>query len=236
MNSRIILALVVLVTISGCSSIRSTLLDRNESNTGWCRVKHLKGVPITLKVPTHLRVYVYKKQFLEQVKVAGVSKWQPVTGMGEMYDFGSEVLYTEEIFTTDFARPAAGMSNLKVDLASDQYIQNFKQDITDNTLQQIGNLVDKIPTLFTPLGGGAVNATDVDKTGDDVSLKEIKSVVAAGVFEVNDPNFELQVQEFISRHLNNQACTTDATWVPPHLISDAKAAQPKKKQGEYLIK
>ncbi len=109
MNRLFVIGIVAVVPtfMNGCSSSRSTLLTRNECNTGWSKVAHLHGTPITLKVPTHLRVYIYQKHYIEQVNIAGVTRWQPVE-MPCVYDFGSEVLYTEKIFTTDFIRPAAG--------------------------------------------------------------------------------------------------------------------------------
>lgn len=197
-----ILALGAFLFVSsiGCSSIRSTMLTRNETNTGWCRVTHLKGAPITLKVPTHLRVYVYQKHFMEQVNVAGVSKWQRVD-MPALFDFGSETLYTEEIFTTDFKRPAAGAFNLDVDFTEDQYLEKVQQDITDETLGQISDLLTALPGLFTPVPGATAGQVSGDAGSND--LREVKSVVAAGLFEVNAQDFELQVQEFITTHLNN---------------------------------
>ena len=221
------LAAIMFVSSIGCSSIRSTMLTRNETNTGWCRVTHLKGAPITLKVPTHLRVYVYQKHFMEQVNVAGVSKWQRVE-MPTLYDFGSETLYTEQIFTTDFKRPAAGAFNLDVDFTSDQYLQKVQQDITDETLSEIGNLLGQLPGLFSPVPGPtAGQASGADGAGND--LREIKSVAAAGVFEVNAQDFEIQVQNFIATHLNG---TQSATHVY-HSVAEQKTPVGK---DNYFVK
>jgi len=189
---------VLISTIAaGCSSSRSTMLTRNECNTGWNKISHLHGTPITLKVPTHLRVYVYEKHFMEKVDIAGVIRWQKVE-MPAVYDFGSETLYTDKIFTTDFIRPAAGAFNLKVDYTQDQYIQKVQQDITDETLKEVGNLIEKLPGLFVPKPAGAKLAAG--EIGD--SLREVKSVIAANVFEIEDPNFETNVSEFVQTFLN----------------------------------
>ncbi len=197
----------------GCSSIKSTMLTRSEDNTGWCKVRHLQGVPITLKVPTHLRVYVYQQHFLEQANVGGVSKWQMMKTENPLFDFGTETLYTEKIFTTDFKRPGAGAFNLDVNMSDDQYIQKIQQDITDETLEQVAAIVEKLPGLFSPAPGlpGAKEVAGNEVTSTEgVTLKRIKSVVAAGLFEVNDPNFELNVQEFICNHLNNRPKIVDS--------------------------
>lgn len=192
---------VLATTIAvGCSSSRSTMLTRNECNTGWNKIAHLHGTPITLRVPTHLRVYVYEKHYLENVNIAGVSRWQRVE-LPCVRDFGSETLYTDKIFTTDFIRPAAGAFNLKVNYTPDQYIGNVQQDITDETLKQIGDLVSKIPALFVPQVPG-MNASDAPNQGG-TELREIKSVVAANIFEIDDPNFESSVMEFVQTYLNH---------------------------------
>jgi hypothetical protein len=183
------------IFLAACSSSRSTMLTRNECNTGWNKVAHLHGTPITLRVPTHLRVYVYQTHYLEQVNVAGITRWQRVE-LPAVYDFGSETLYNDKIFTTDFIRPAAGAFNLDVDYTSDQYLARVQQDITDETLSEIGNLVSKIPGLL------ASPAMPVTGSDESTTLKEVKSVVAANVFEIDDPNFEANVSAFVERHLN----------------------------------
>jgi hypothetical protein len=182
------------------------MLTRNECNTGWNKIAHLHGTPITLRVPTHLRVYVYEKYYVENVNVAGVSRWQRVE-LPCICDFGSETLYTDKIFTTDFIRPAAGAFNLKVDYTDDQYISRVQQDITDDTLKEIGNLVSKIPSLFVPQVPGA-NASDAAQGGTE--LREIKSVVAANVFEIDDPNFETNVMDFVQTHLNGRGTNAES--------------------------
>ena len=195
---RVLVVTLVLTAAAGCSTSKSTLLSRNESNTGWNKIAHLSGTPITLRVPTHLRVYIYEKHFLEKTTVGGVVHWQKVEA-GPMYDFGTELMYTEKIFTTDFKRPAAGMINLKVDY-TDQYVDSVQQDITDQTIEKVGELVSRIPALFTPASGPA------DSASAD-TLKEVKSVLAANVFEIDDPNFEAHVTAFVQENLNSRTCS-----------------------------
>jgi len=195
-SATVVLSLFAFVNTVGCSSSRSTMLTRNECNTGWNKIGHLHGTPITLRVPTHVRIYVYEKYCMERVTVAAVSRWQRAD-LPPLYDFGSEVLYTDKIFTTDFIRPAAGTLNLDVDY-SDQYVQRVQQDITDNTLKDVTALLATLPGKFLPLPVGAT------KAGDDpgVDWKEVKSVVAANVFDIDDPNFEENIASFVQEHLH----------------------------------
>ena len=39
-----LLALAVLASSTGCTSVRSVMLNRNECNTGWAKERHLPGV------------------------------------------------------------------------------------------------------------------------------------------------------------------------------------------------
>lgn len=176
------------------------MLTRNECNTGWNKIAHLHGTPITLKVPTHLRIYVYEKYYMEKVSVAGVSRWQRAD-VPTLHDFGSEILYTDKIFTTDFIRPAAGTLNLDVNYTPDQYVQRVQQDITDETLKDVTKLLETLPGKFFPLPGAKLASGQ-----DTADWKEIKSVVAANVFEIDDPHFEMNISEFVQTHLNSK-CT-----------------------------
>ncbi len=203
------IAAVVFSFDAGCSSSRSTMLSRNECNTGWNKIGHLHGTPITLKVPTHLRIYIYEKYYMEKVNVAGVSRWQRAD-IPTLSDFGSEVLYTDKIFTTDFIRPAAGAFNLDVNYTPDQYVQRVQQDITDETLKDVTALLATLPGKFFALPSA------VKVSGQDApDWKEIKSVVAANVFEIDDPNFEANISEFVHTHLNCRA-TTNNSAMPQH--------------------
>ncbi len=194
-SATVVLSLFAFVNTVGCSSSRSTMLTRNECNTGWNKIGHLHGTPLTRRVPTHVRIYVYEKYCMERVTVAAVSRWQRAD-LPPLYDFGSEVLYTDKIFTTDFIRPAAGTLNLDVDY-SDQYVQRVQQDITDNTLKDVTALLATLPGKFLPLPGAT-------KASDDpgVDWKEVKSVVAANVFDIDDPNFEENIASFVQEHLH----------------------------------
>lgn len=182
-----------LVVISGCRSSSSTVFSRNESNTGWCQFEKVDGMPITVKIPTHLKLYVYDKYFLEIDSVAGTDRLTKAD-IPVLKDFAHEMVYTEKVIMVDFKRPAAGSSNLHVDFTEDQYIKSVQQDITDETLARVNEFVGTALPNF-------LNASEESGTIDD-KIKEVKSVVAVGMFEVDDPNFEQLVQEFLHLHVN----------------------------------
>ncbi|GIW95048.1 MAG: hypothetical protein KatS3mg110_3089 [Pirellulaceae bacterium] len=191
--------------LAGCTSMRSVMLHRNESNTAWEKTRHLPGVPITLKVPTHLQITVLEKHFLSKDGTQYHRVDLPVPVRRVQMDFQ----YTERIFTVDFKRPAAGTLDLKVRFRNDQqYFEQIEQRVIDQTIQDVAKLIGAIaPRGLAP----AVAASAVPP-----DLVEIESVVAVGWFELDDPAFEQQVAAFLHCHLNQ---AHDAWVVPPGVES-----------------
>lgn len=205
-----VMAMVIFSTI-GCSSIRSTLLTRNEHNTGWSQVPHLKGVPVTVKVPTHLKVIVKEKHFLANTSVGGINRYDYIKLPTPMRYVETDVEYSEKVFTVDFKRPAAGTMNLTLDMdAEKQYFDQIQHEVEDQTLDQIGSLVGSLGQA------GLFGAASTNTNDSDNNLKEVESTVAYQLFEIDDPNFETQVKEFLNCHINK---AHDAWVVPPGVES-----------------
>lgn len=195
--------LVLFVCLAGCTSISSTLLTRDESNNCWEKHPHLKGIPITLNVPTHMKIYVYDKHFLSADEVGGQDVIRPVETDIPIRDFSHELLYTDKIFTVDFKRPAAGSYNLRLDMSDKQYFEKIQHDVTDETIEKVAGLVEAV------VGGPLITPSALASKPD---LKEVQSLVAVGVFNLDDPDFEQQVVVFLNCHLNK---SHDAWVVPP---------------------
>ena len=191
--------LLLLLITGGCTSISSTMLFRNECNSGWNKIPKLKGVPITVKIPTHLKVYVYDTHLLK-------TDGEFVDAKFPIRDFATEFVYSEKIFTVDFKRPAAGAFNLDVDLTDDQYIEKIQHDVTDQTISEVGGLLDSIGGL-----PGFNLANDSGNGAQAPQITPVKSVAAVGLFEIDDPIFEEKVTDFINCHLNQ---AHDAWTVP----------------------
>lgn len=197
----VFLATSLLTLQCGCTSISSTMLTRDENNQFWTRKSNLKGVPITLKVPTHVQLMIFERHFLF---VDSKGRYQRVRLPFVVRDFSQEFIYTEKIFTVDFKRPAAGLYNLNLDLTPDQYINELQHDVTDETIKQVTALVKQIAPKGLP-GFQTVSGSP------DAPLEEIQSVVAVDMFEIDAPDFEEQMTAFVNWHLNQ---THDA-WVAP---------------------
>ena len=202
-----VLMVAVVVALAGCNSIRSTLLTRNEPNTGWCKVSHLKGVPITLKVPSHLKVVITEKHFISGSAVNNVTNFEYVKLPTPIRNVSTEIIKTEKVFTVDFKRPAAGTMKMELDMdAERQYFEKISHEVEDETLAEIGNLIDSLAGAGFRL---AAAESGVDPTK---ALREVDSVVAIQLFELDDPMLEQNVVHFLNCHLNQ---SHDAYVVPP---------------------
>lgn len=186
-----------LCVLAGCSSSRSTLLTRDESNTAWQQNKS-KGIPITLKVPTHIQVTVIDKQYLQLVTdPLGVTKVERLALEVPVRLVKIDKHYTEKVFTVDFVRPAAGPFTMDVDFdAEKQYFEKVNNTLTDNTISEIGTLINTISP------GGLFRTASAGGDAIESKLKEIESVVATELFEVDSPTLERDVQMFLECHLN----------------------------------
>jgi hypothetical protein len=203
-------AACLLAVCASCTSIESTMVTRDETNQFWERHNCLNGIPITLKVPTHLKVYVFHKHYLEATEDP-VKKKTVVSPVGldiVVRDFAHEFMYTEKIFVVDFKRPAAGSSNLRINMTEEQYIDEIQHDITDETITAVTALLGSFTGAdgFKPKAASAIAP----------SLKELRSLVAVGIFEIDAPDFELKLEYFIDCHVNK---SHDA-WVVPPQVAD----------------
>ncbi len=188
----------------GCAGMTSTMLNRSESddysvNKPAGRVHHVtKGVPVTLKVLTHLDVRVTETLYYTD----GANGLQPVKLGRRLLDVETNPIRTNKVFTVDFKRPGAGVLDYKADF-SDQFFTTFKNKIDDQTLEDINYALGRTSGIIKRFL--ATKALTVEKLETDVKNKLIVVTrhVAYQRFDVNDPNFETNVDAFISHHLNN---------------------------------
>lgn len=214
----------------GCSSARSTLLHRGELDQGWETERFLHGVPITLQVPTHIKLEIVETRYLglfgvdESVDAAEGAR----TGRIEWVDSRSidvplrsvrhSLIKSAKIFTVDPKRPAAGTldATLKFGGMNGQYFDQIDYMVEDKTIEAVTGLIAQIAKQ----GLFGVPTTEV-RSGADVDeyLYGVDTVVASGMFSLEAPDLELQVAQFLDRHLNNcHTCQVVPPGVPvPHL-------------------
>ncbi|NOX54284.1 MAG: hypothetical protein GXP27_07540 [Planctomycetes bacterium] len=200
-SSGLVLIVFVSCVLSGCKSLHSRLLYRDETNSCWVQSK-LRGVPITLKVPTHLKVEIVEKTLLT---TDGSGKAQPVSlpAGTTLRDVRTDLIFTEKIFTVDLERPAAGLLKYTAEFEG-QYFKKLQSELEDVTIEETSEAIERILGGIAPQGLVGV-PTAARPTGKEPLVKEIDSVVAAAVFELDAPDFEVKLEEFLNAYLNTRA-------------------------------
>lgn len=186
------LSLIVLSGIS-CTSFRTTLLQRldNDSVTPACVNKQLKGVPVKLKVPTHLDVTITETiVFIKEGTGASLIAFED-----PQIEVATNLVYTDKVFLVDFKRPAAGTLDLsKVEFDQEQYFKEITATVEERTIRDISESID---TLKPALQGLKTSSGEV--SGDIIFEK---SVIAKQRFDINEPDWEARMQAFVDGHLN----------------------------------
>lgn len=208
--------LLIVAVIAGCSSISSTMLNRfdndqyagnsNGQTTCHNEARPFKGVPITVRVPTHLDVAI--KETLLIAKDDNNRLYQMTSSKRHIF-VEARLVETEKVFTVDPQRPAAG--TLKYSLSfgnkgkaaddpdNSQYFQSIAYRIQDDTVREVNK---SISTLLPLLGGQPVRGRRT--AGDSISriADEVVRVIAWKRFDVDAPDFESQVECFVEHNLN----------------------------------
>ena len=164
------LFVLLALLLSGCTSIRSTMLNRTEDDDfvgnsngdpkecGMTRP--FKGVPITMKVPTHVDVRIIETYYL----------YNSDSGLTQLRtrhrNLGVETAFvmTEKVFTVDFKRPLSGTIDYAATFGPDQYFDTIKTKVVDTTITDVTALVAAaIPLFTTPVAAlsGSTIASDV---------------------------------------------------------------------------
>jgi len=220
---RIPLLLLLLLIAAGCSSVRSTMLHRGELDQGWETERPLPGVPVTVYVPTHVKLEVVEHRYLGlvDVEVQDDGTEDETSGRIEWLDAESidvplrsvrhELIKTARIFTVDPKRPAAGTmdATLKFGGVNGQYFDQIDYFAEDETVDAITGLIGQV----APSGLLGVPTAGRDEESDvEAYLQRVDTVVASAMFNLDAPDLELQMAQFMEMHLN--ACHT-CQIVPP---------------------
>ncbi len=203
----------------GCASYRSTIMsrlpnDRLRRNSDQC----VKGIPVTVKIPTHVDVTINEEYFIAQGapadKDGDLDKAIIVTqipNLGKPLRTVSLVtVYTPKVLTTNFVRPAAGTLAIGnndsdgITLDPDNYFATIQATIDDQTLKDI---TAAIPNLKTAFGLKNPLASKVAAGGEATELsgcESFNSVIAFKRFDINIPGWEEELQAFVEQHISCQ--------------------------------
>ena len=194
MRFAILFTILALSTLSGCTTLVSTMLHRDESDNFYKNQNlPLKGVPMALKVPTHLDVWIEETYYL-QMTPRGLEEYLP-----ERRNLGitTTPVMTKKIFTVDFKRPAAGSLAYDMGFNEDQYLNKVANKIEDKTISDVTAAVQRVATAFA-------KPTAANFGSDDLKNKIIEGArhVAFRRFDIDAPDFEQQLATFVYDHMN----------------------------------
>lgn len=209
-----------LLATSGCSSFRTTTLDRSEHD---CLVvnptRPLKGIPVALRVPTHLELRVIESSYWEKRNQLGAKPTLvPLSTCRPTRTVTHRICETEKIFLVDPVRPAAGTMNYGFTFQSNAstaagkeaagkgYLQDVQYKIDDQTIQQSADLLSNSIGLITALQTAAANRA----LPNNSNLITTERAVAYARFDINSPSFEHEVAVFLDCHVNLAFDTVNA--------------------------
>ena len=234
----ILILFLLSATSIGCSSIKTTAYDRLEDDTIVANPEeHLKGVPVSLRVPTHLELKVVEKTFWR----AEGTELIPITSCRRTRTVSHTVKYTEKIFLVDPVRPAAGpnatdqnnrysgfygFSFRNDDLTAKQradgetkeyedsgkgYLSGLNYHIEDKTIERSAQLLAKSLSFiktFSP--AGVTVGADDEKEEMKLGVLETTRVIAWSRFDLNSEHYEEDVMGFLNTYLNQKNCESES--------------------------
>jgi hypothetical protein len=205
--------LVVLLSTGGCTSISSTFLRRHEDDNMngisngspgiHNHARPFKGIPVTLKIPTHLDVAI--DETLLFVEKPGTDELMNTQLSRRHLNVRTDIQFSDKIFTVDLKRPAAGSLDYDIEFQGEknpQYFSKVGYHIVDETIKDITAVITGLtPTTKKPGESQANDATPPPKPADKVI--QSNRTVAWKRFDLHAADFEDQVLLFVNHHLNN---------------------------------
>lgn len=183
--------------VTGCRSAVSTHVTPDPVHGGWDK-KKIRGVPVTLKVPTHMEVRVMQRRYLD-----------PKSGLTlqEAVYVEDEIRHKDQLFFVDAVRPAAGISTSGFTAQTDQqFFASYNTTVDDQTIKTITKLVPELGEIIK----NVKKAKSISETGgkiptaDDVGgIPYFDKLVAVKVFDVNLPSLTDDVRAFMDTYINN---------------------------------
>lgn len=206
---KLLLASMLCVLYSGCASYRSTIMTRIPSDQIVREnPKSVRGVPVTLKVPTHVEVKIVEEYFILQHD----SKTEIPKLNKSLRRVETTTIYTPKVMTVDMARPLAGSLAIGGDndsngIVFDQagYFETIQGKVDDQTFEDLNTAIPSLKKLLA--APTASEAAEIAAKGTNTKLggwHSYHAVIALRRFDINEPCWEEEVQAFISQHLHCQ--------------------------------
>lgn len=209
------IGICLISTLAGCASFSTspiTLLDSgsvsadsNGLNRWCCRTRPYRGIPVKLKVQTHVDVWVEEDFAL----IFNGQNWEEAKLQQRYLQLRTAPVHTDQVVISDFKRPASGTIDLTVDFTDDQYFKKIDSRIVDTTITDSAALLG---TIITKVGSPTAGEIDNTRRATSKALWQ-RRTVAYQRFDINAVDYEEQLDSFVSEHMNNcNQCSTPPTY------------------------
>ena len=211
---RFVLGLAILCFV-GCTSITTNMWTRSEDdNLHPDPCQNLKGIPVMLKVPSHLEVTItetlYAAHDTERDELTVVDLKQ------RDLEAVSTLKYTEKMFLVDPVKVAAGSGAYDFGFAKTEkgseikggddsaaghgYLHSIGYSATDTTITTSASLIANILGGKSPATAKAEGAAAT--LAQDFGLVSFERVVAFRRFDLATPGYEQEVRMFLDANMN----------------------------------
>ena len=229
-----LIACALLILLVGCSSIRTNMWTRAEDDSlhpDPC--VNLKGIPVMLKVPSHLEVKMTETMYVQYHADTGEFQVIPLARPDITVD--ANLKYTEKMFLVDPVRVGAGTgsygfgfgpANEKSGTIKGEdgtpdghgYIHNANFKANDQTIIQGANLLSTVlslrPKATASSKAGLLNPDTLQDS--DQAIVKMTRTVAYHRFDLGTPNVDDEVFAFMEKHLNGcHRCDIEAVVPDP---------------------
>ena len=199
--SFVISTICLLFFAVGCTSIRSTVVQRGADGkyTGNHLSTKTTGVPVKLRVPTHVDISIQEVYYVDDKTGEVLDSEQRILEVADPV-----TVYEYQLFTVDVPRPLAGSLNLTgqengFTLDDNQQITGLGGTITDNTISQTAAIFGS-----DSLGGALANLQSTG-TGGSEDLTRQERVIATKRFDISVPNWHSEMNAWVESYMGN--CT-----------------------------
>lgn len=224
MRLMLFLVLMLICFNSSCTSFHTISLGRldNDSLFVDCFSRKAKGIPVKMKVPSHVTVTIYEQQVL----IRGENGVKLQSFSPPQYEVKTDLAYTDKVFLVDFVRPAGGSLSLSgagqednVSFDDEQYFKAFQAEVKEQTMEQVTKAIDEIagiPGSLTKKSGAtgkSVSARVVNPPKNGISNLHFEdSIVAYQRFDLARPDWEVELNCFVNKYLGKcGTCPLPAT-------------------------
>ena len=208
-NRMLLLAAAVQIGQASCSAIRTTPMTRHaneELSVDEC--SPLKGVPVMLKVPSHLEVEIIETTYYDYCKDGQL---QPVYEVNPARRASVQLRYIEKMILVDPVRPFSGQGGYGFGFTGpptatglppdanqgNGYLGQFSYTATDTTIKDTATLLATVAPLV-----GITKAAATPSTAPlSDSLIKLERTIALRRFDLAMPNLQGELQCFLDTHI-----------------------------------